>query len=208
MRRYLFSTVGLVVIGAGVALVAAQGRASAAPPSALFGLEMRQFVFFAVLEGCYEDGVATVDVERILAPDPATDRPTHFVDGCPICMPALDAFRLYRNRPLLATPFGGATRDTLGDGLAPHLRARLKSAVLKERLDAIHTLVSRWVDRRLGLIRATDTEREWCASRLEAFKKKGIATLRAQQSDGDAGALGAIGDCAVCQAATAAAAGR
>ncbi len=87
-----------------------------------------QLVFFAVLEGLYEDGVSTDDVERILAIDPATKQPQyseHFVGACPLCLPAFDAFQLYRSRPM----FYGRKEaiDKFGPGLDPILVKKLHS---------------------------------------------------------------------------------
>ena len=59
----------------------------------------RQMVFFAVLEGLYRDGVSSADVDVFLRKDKnekGIEGYIHFVYGCSICMPALDAFRSYR----------------------------------------------------------------------------------------------------------------
>src|SRR5688572_10638658 len=60
-----------------------------------------QLIFFAVLEGLYRDGVINGDVDLIIPPGeggkPAFDQET-FVYACPLCHPAFEAFRLYRQR--------------------------------------------------------------------------------------------------------------
>ena len=64
--------------------------------------EMCQFVFFAVLEGLYRDGVQNkiVDAiigEKIVKKDDKVK--THFVFRCKLCHATYEAFRTYRNRP-------------------------------------------------------------------------------------------------------------
>src|SRR4029077_3675969 len=83
-----------------------------------------QLVFFAVLEGLYRDGVANSDVDLIIPPGPNGQPrfdPEHFVYACPLCHPAFEAFRLYRQRD----DFFGlkAPVNTFGPGLDPALAA-------------------------------------------------------------------------------------
>jgi hypothetical protein len=56
------------------------------------------FVFHAVLEGLYTDGVSNEVVDKILKPDLLAN----FVHQCPLCHPAYQAFLLYRDRQPLA----------------------------------------------------------------------------------------------------------
>jgi hypothetical protein len=157
-----------------------------------------RLVFFAVLEGLYEDGVANADVDRILREDPATGHAMHFVYGCPLCTPALDAFRVYRVRPKLS---GKEETDTFGAGLAPELSKRLAGEEMKERLDAVHTLIARWVERRLDGMRLTDAERAEIRSRMAEGRKRGMSKLQETDRAGAAGAFTGINRCAVCDAA-------
>src|SRR5437660_7208174 len=73
-----------------------------------------QLVFFAVLEGPYRDGVSNEVVDSII-PGKGRFDPEHFVYACPICHPAFEAFRLYRQRE----DFYGlkAPVNTFGPGL-------------------------------------------------------------------------------------------
>ena len=57
--------------------------------------EFRQFIFFAVVEGLYEDGVSSETVDLII---PYNDFYEHFIYGCSMCMPTYDALTLYRGR--------------------------------------------------------------------------------------------------------------
>lgn len=162
--------------------------------------DFRRLVFHAVLEGCYADGVTTAEAKAVLRADPATGQPMHFVDGCPLCMPALDAFALYAGRPPLRSRSKGSPGDTFGPGLDETVRERLGSDVLKERLDAVNTLVDRWIRARIETMRPTADERDRWTSRLKDMMEKGTAILRSRAEDGTAGAYGAMKGCAVCQA--------
>ena len=60
--------------------------------------EAQKFIFYSVLEGLYEDGVSTEDVERILMKR-EKEYHFHFNFSCPVCMGSIWAFESYRNRP-------------------------------------------------------------------------------------------------------------
>ena len=64
--------------------------------------EMCQFVFFAVLEGLYRDGIQNEIVDAIIG-DKIEKKEnkvkTHFVFRCKLCHATYEAFRTYRNRP-------------------------------------------------------------------------------------------------------------
>ncbi|HEY1490271.1 MAG TPA: hypothetical protein VGF90_04455, partial [Verrucomicrobiae bacterium] len=49
-----------------------------------------RFIFYAVLEGCYEDGIATTNVDQILLMNTNVGF-VHFVYACPICTPTIHA---------------------------------------------------------------------------------------------------------------------
>lgn len=157
-----------------------------------------QLVFFAVLEGLYEDGVSTDDVERILAVDPRTKQPRleeHFVYSCPLCMPAFDAMVLYRSRPNFYGRKDSA--DTFGPGLEPAIKKKLDSAQKADQLEAVQTLVNRWVGRRLDSMRLTKDEREQWTAVIEEGRQKGMAFLQAVQAGNRNEYLGWKG-CAIC----------
>ena len=56
-----------------------------------------RFIFYAVLEGCYEDGLATTNVDQILLMNTNVGF-VHFVYACPICLPTIHALQAYRSR--------------------------------------------------------------------------------------------------------------
>src|SRR3954462_8291362 len=104
-----------------------------------------QIVFFAVLEGLYNDGVSNADVDLIIPSGnsgPKFDL-EHFVYACPLCHPAFEAFRLYRQRERI---YGlKAAVDTFGPGLDSSVSDRLHSPDPNQRRQAIEGLISRWV---------------------------------------------------------------
>jgi len=149
-------------------------------------------VFFAVLEGLYEDGVATEDVEAILRMDPATRTYENFVTACPICGPARDAFLTYRVRPR----WRGykVLDDTFGKGLDETTRTASWSEDPATRFDALEGLVRTWVARRLARERLTDAERQAYARAFEDMRKEGMSRI-------DGGAPKKLKRCAMCDGA-------
>ena len=77
---------------------------------------MCQFVFFAVLEGLYRDGVQNEVVDAIigLAPKQGEQVKTHFVFRCELCHATYEAFKAYRQRPMFMNAKGAST---FGDGV-------------------------------------------------------------------------------------------
>jgi len=157
-----------------------------------------QLVFFSVLEGLYEDGVSTDDVDRILAVDPVTHQPhysEHFVGACPLCAPAFDAFSLYRSRPRFYQRKDSA--DTFGPGLDPILAKKLHSDQRADQMEAIQTLVNRWVSRRLNSMRLSKDEREQWTAVIEEGRRSGMQRLQQAQAGIQNEYVGWKG-CAIC----------
>jgi hypothetical protein len=162
-----------------------------------------QFVFFAVLEGLYRDGVGQDDVEAMLrraSPNACYD---HFIYACPICTAAVQALELYRNRPQqlysLKLPC-----DTFGAGLDAKISQALRAADAKTRLTTIHNLLSRWIGVRLGMVRGEEKDR--LLAELKAGREEGMTYLKKWQSSPEdlaryAPAYAGIGECAACNAA-------
>jgi hypothetical protein len=154
------------------------------PPSAARASESwpqsraSQLVFCAVLEGLYRDGVSNRDVDLIIPPgkdgQPTFDK-EHFVYACPLCHPAFEAFRLYRQRQ----PFFGmkAPVDTFGPGLDPALAAGLRSPLAAQRRETIERLINRWVRQRLDLMRLSDTEHDAITREIQQGRKQGMRAL-------------------------------
>jgi len=139
------------------------------------GDALAQLVFFAVLEGCYRDGVANSTVDALLMAAPGTETPEIFVYACPICFPALDALRLYRRRqPFFAMK---GEPDTFGAGLAAAVKSDLESSSAWTRRAAWGTLFESWIEQRLTNLRLTPVERQAIETGLQYRKKIGTTLL-------------------------------
>ncbi len=158
-------------------------------------------LFFAVLEGLYREGVDNETVDRVIEVEPQSSGWRHFVQGCPICMPALDAFRVYRGRPVLVS--FKVRNDTFGFGLLAEERARLVGADDGERRAAIQALIERWVAERMQRVRLDAAERATWRQALEERRKQGMASLESlRQQPGSL--YRDMKACALCDGATAA----
>ena len=177
----------LVLLATFAAVAPGQGR-----PDGMDAGEMHNMIFFAVLEGLYRDGVSNDAVDAILRK--IEKGYVHFVYGCPICTPTLDALLVYRARAKF-TPKKNLYGDTLGPGLTDATAKRLQSEDPKERLDAVHGLIAKWVGARLGLMRPTEQEQRHWQQLLEEGRKRGMSAL-----DGDPSFVGSK-RCAVCDGA-------
>ena len=156
-------------------------------------------IFFAVLEGLYADGVENEIVDAIVAIDEQTRYPANFVYACPVCMPAFDAFRIYRLRPEFYGSKG--KRDTFGPGLAEALEQRVLSDDLAVRQQAILELVEDWMRRRMESLRLTDPERERWRREMEARRKQGMAYLESYRRERLGGTYAWMKECPFCEAA-------
>jgi hypothetical protein len=159
-----------------------------------------QEIFFAVLEGLYRDGVSSEVARAITAVDPQSLQPSSFVPGCPICMPALDAFLLYLERP----PFRGKklARDTFGSGLPAEQVALLTGSDPRARREALRELMQRWVYEHLDRLRLDPVERGAWTRELAARAETGMAILAGLQRSGDA-LYGDFDECPLCLGAEA-----
>ena len=153
-------------------------------------------IFYAVLEGLYDEGVSTEDVDILLHQDPATRQYSYFVYGCPLCMPAIDALQLYRGRP----KFYGRKEacDTFGTGLPAKEREALRGNDVPARLRVLHDFIERCMKRKLASLRLNKAESEKWQLVLEEMREKGGALLKEEQAHGRAGALAGAKGCAVC----------
>ena len=138
-----------------------------------------QLIFFSVLEGLYRDGVSNDDVDQIIPPGkdgrPTFDR-ENFVYACPLCHPAFEAFRMYRQREAF---YGLKARvDTFGPGLGADVSVQLHSPDRAKRREAIQGLIQRWVAERLDMMRLSDKERAAITSEMEKGRKQGMNGLK------------------------------
>jgi hypothetical protein len=193
MKRLLFSLVGLLVLDASLPTArAADGYDST-----------HRFIYYAVLEGCYEDGLSNQDIDQILLKG-GQHTHLHFVYSCPVCMPTIHALEAYRSRP---ERFYGMKSDTstFGKGLEPALGAKLHSTNATARLETINALVQRWIQRRMTQLRLNEAERAALQGELETKRKKGMEALQRFTKSGNtetfAPGLAEHGQCAACNGA-------
>jgi hypothetical protein len=172
----------LVLLAAWAALAAAPAVSAvdlppAVPPNDQLEDPVHRLVFFAVLEGCYRDGVSNEAIDLILPENPDTGgvmMERNFVYGCPLCMPVIEALRTYRVRTRF---FDKRARDTFGRGLPPEVMARLAETDRAKRMPALQALVDGWVQARLDLLRATPAERASWGAAIDDRRKRGAQAL-------------------------------
>jgi hypothetical protein len=161
--------------------------------------EFDRDLFFAALEGLYRDGVSNEIVDVLLALEPSSGWPSHFVYACPVCMPIFDALRTYRGRPVF---FGDKQRrDTFGPGLSPELSARLTDRDAATRLGALRELTEGWIAARLESKRPTQEERATWKDEMAKRKEQGLICLKAYRKAGFQATYGAMETCPSCEAA-------
>jgi len=174
-----------------VFLLSAQDRErdfeSENPPNPTDYPAEHRLIFFAVLEGLYEDGVSGEALDLLIPNEDAMwvqDQPEHtnFVYTCPICMPTYDALRLYKSRQAF---YGqkGTKYSTFGQGVSERVLTQLKASP-QERRDAIQLLIQKWVGRKLDSMALSEIERDQIEKTLKEMKKDGEAALKRFQENG------------------------
>ena len=178
-NRFTFSLLIAAAIVAALNLDSAETPPNGTAPQSWLARPSGQLIFFAVFEGLYRDGVTNSDVDLIIPPgergQPTFDKEI-FVYACPLCHPAFEAFRLYRQRDRIYGLKGEF--NTFGPGLDETIRARLRSQNSDERRKAVEQLISRWVSQRLEMMRCTDAEREAITREMERGRKEGMGGLK------------------------------
>jgi hypothetical protein len=156
-------------------------------------------VFFAVLEGLYEDGVSSEAADNVVGKtkDGKGEIKQTFVFACPLCHPVYEAFRAYQQRPTFRDK-----GDTFGKGIDPRLETDLRARDLLTRQGALQTLVHRWVERRLNGMGLSEVQKKDWARRLEERSNQGGELLETlKQSDPWYRGWG-YGFCAACRGCT------
>lgn len=151
----------------------------AVPPHDYLDDPVHQLVFFAVLEGCYRDGVSNEAVDLILPKNPDTGgvmMEYNFVYSCPLCMPVIEALRTYRVRTRF---FDKRARDTFGKGLSAEVMAKLAESDRKKRMPVLQALINSWVQARLDALRVTVAERAAWGVEIDDRRKRGAQALEA-----------------------------
>lgn len=145
-----------------------------------------RFIFCAVLEGLYEDGVSSRVIDAIIPPTIDGERNRYqynFVYACPLCHPTYEAMKLYRMR----APFFGlkpGDRDTLGPGLDRTLESELLSEDTAARRAALQRLVMGWIERRFDSLQLSDEERARLYEGIKKGRESGMQMLETLSADG------------------------
>jgi hypothetical protein len=175
--------------------------------------DAHRFIFYSVLEGCFEDGLTTEDVSQILLRRP-NESYFHFIYSCHICTPTIHALEFYRSRP--AEFYSLKSRaSTFGPGLTPDIKKQLYSGQPEDRLAAINSLVQRWIAKRMSLLALSHKQRDQLQKAIEEKRKRGMDALKRFKAEkferGEntgmvkasfyAPAFATIEECAVCNAA-------
>ena len=204
-RNLLLAGAALVALGLATLGTAALGGGEPAPP--LFDPDapnpdrdmrdpVHRTIFYAVLEGLYEDGVPTSLVDVMLEKDERSRMTLHLIYSCPICDPARDALDVYRSRA--SWHYKGDRNDTFGAGLPAALAEDFRSGDRKRQFDAMQACIQRWIGKRLALMRLSEAERDRWQEALVIRRKKGMETLKGFQASG---AYAGVSACPVCDGA-------
>lgn len=162
-----------------------------------------QFVFFAVLEGLYRDGVQNEVVDLIIGKPIKTESDqvkNVFVFRCELCHATYEAFRTYRARPVFRDT---SAQATFGAGVDKKFMEDLKSEKPRLRVYAMGRLVRPWIMHRIGETRRTEEEKAEMKTQFERYLKEGERILRKHQRGKDAFYLdwSFYGTCQACEAA-------
>jgi hypothetical protein len=160
-------------------LLAAPSLQQHAPPKDLEGgsVEVDHFIFFAVLEGLFADGVGNDLATKVLERDEKIPGGhANFVYACPICRPTIEAFRAHLARREFEY---GRKGDMIGPSKVP---AEISKALLEgsaeDRRAALQKLITKYIQARMDLLRLTAEERGIWNAVLENRRAMGTQTLK------------------------------
>lgn len=164
-----------------------------------------QFVFFAVLEGLYRDGVQNEVVDLVLGKDlePLKEEEEikrNFVFQCELCHATYEAFKTYRARPAFANSAG---QSTFGKGVPGDHLTKLKHDDAATRVIAMGDLVRPWIQQRVVTHRLTEEEQAAMKKEFNVYLKKGAAKLEQLKKEPNSVYVDWIfyGTCQACEAA-------
>ena len=173
--------------------------------------EAHRFIFFAVLEGLYEDGVSRDDVALIMRREEGKGY-EHFIYACPICTAVVQATAVYASRPewrYKSFDDHRVLEANFGTGLPGATREGLSAKDVETRLETIFQLVSKWVNRRLERSNISETSRKSLLAEIDAGKELGTRRLQGYKKNPDktflescAPGYANIDACAMCNAAS------
>ena len=135
-----------------------------------------QFVFFAILEGLYRDGIQDEVVDLVLGETVDLDvKVKHcFVFKCELCHAAYEAFALYKARPAFKNTEG---KTTFGKGAGEGVIKELKSEDTRTRVYAMGNLIRPWIQHRVKETRMTVEEQKVMAEQFREYAREGSKLL-------------------------------
>ena len=165
--------------------------------------ELCQFVFFAVLEGLYRDGVQNEAVDAVIGEtikNKEDKMKRHFVFRCELCHATYEAFRVYRARPLFTNAKGAST---FGKGISPEVLKKLSSMEARTRVYAMGKLIRPWIMHRIEETRKTAEEKTAMKKAFMKYVQEGSDLLSAHKKARDGFYLNwsFYGSCQACEAA-------
>lgn len=169
--------------------------------------EVCRLVFFAVLKGLYEDGVADDIVDNVIGPksdleDAGLTRKRmriSFVMDCPLCQPTFEAWLTYQNRPKFSD---GSNASTFGKGLDADLRSQLMSKESQTRLQGLKVPVQRWILAGLKSRNMSNAQFEaWSKKTSQRFTQGKNKLIGLMQNDEHYAGWSPYWGCAACNAA-------
>ena len=154
------------------------------PPKGRFS-EAHRFVFFAVLEGCFEDGVRQQEIDLMIPirPDRENRRSIvkNMVYSCPLCSAVFDGLRLYSDRQGFISGMSKTEwYNTFGQGLDEKTRKALAEEGASCR-KAIQGLVNTWIEKRISKSGMTPEEVKTIRKQLALMRDDGEKALKAMQ---------------------------
>lgn len=164
--------------------------------------EVGQFVFFAVLEGLYKDGVSSEVVDLVINPAKDIDNKVKhtFVFQCDICHAAYEAFVLYGRRQAFQKT---GARDTFGKGVDARIVEGLKSPEARTRVYTLGGLIRPWIAARVELLKLSKEKQDELVVTLLKFKEEANTKLGKLRSEDPLYKDWMFyGGCQACEAAT------
>ena len=136
-----------------------------------------RFIFYAVFEGLFEDGVE----DDVLAAMKGRHFYTNFIYACPICTPVYQALQVYESRPEL-TGYKAEKPKHFGKGLDEEMRKVMLGKDSDARRKAIRELVSIYIERRIKSQQLNADQQKQLRTELKALNDKGTEMLKFYQS--------------------------
>lgn len=147
-----------------------------------------QFVFYAVLEGLYQDGATQEQVDQILMKQTDEHGYEHFVYSCPICTSVQLACELYSKRPTFRMykpdeQSHQITHATFGAGFSEQVKRGLYADDVSIRLETLHDLIAKWTSDRMARMNLSKTQRQDLIEAIAVGREQGIRALAQFKQD-------------------------